>query len=42
MTQVEEEADEDEFKKVATEDVDDSYFEFNPISSEKKTKSGTQ
>jgi hypothetical protein len=42
MTQVEEEADEDEFKKVTTEDVDDSYFEFSPISSEKKTKSGTQ
>jgi hypothetical protein len=33
MTQVEEEADEDEFKKVTTEDVDDAYFEFSPITS---------
>jgi hypothetical protein len=36
MTQVEEEADEEEFKKVTTEDIDDVYFDFSPISSEKK------
>lgn len=35
MTQVLEEADEDEFKKVTTEDVEEAYFEFSPISSER-------
>jgi len=36
MTQVEEELDEEEFKKVTTEEIDDAYFDFSSISSEKK------
>lgn len=36
MTQVEEELDEEEFKKVTIEEIDDSNFDFSPINSEKK------
>ncbi len=38
MSQVEEEADEDEFQKVITEEVDDEYFEFSSASADQSNK----